>query len=203
MGILKTIDRIPMWKLVVVLFLCVAYLPEAIEEAKIKYVVITIDGIEMRTVEEVADDKMQTGIYYIKNSRDLEFKEVVLAQLLHETDSLRSAISRECRNDFGMKPNSRRIYTHKCRGHAGYASHYDSFIDYYMWQTKYLPSYERRYKRKVRTNEDYIDFLYAQQYAEDKQYRAKILYWIPKAKELLRTYRVRDLKTDEVPIPSS
>lgn len=153
---------------------------------KPKYVVVSFEGMEVRLPEEVPNDSMKTGLYYIKYTPSLKFKEVVAAQLLHETDSLKSNISKECKNDYGMKVNSRGLHIGRCRGHAGYSSHYNSFKDYLEWQTKYLPLYESRYNVRVRSDEDYLTFLYKQQYAEDKNYLEKLRYWIPKAKKILK-----------------
>lgn len=111
---------------------------------------------------------------------NLRFKNVVMAQILHETDNLRSPIYRNCRNLVGMRYTKSRPYAQGvCRGHAGYASYVDSAKDYVAWQAKYLPWYEaNRLGRSVSTVEEYLQFLENQGYAEDLQYSRKVKKWL-------------------------
>jgi len=108
------------------------------------------------------------------------FPEIILAQALHETDSLRSNIYKECHNLLGMKwtPN-RRISWGICRGHAGYSSPVDSFKDYILWQNRFLPWYEtKRLGHEVTTVEEYLGFLENQGYAEDPKYSRSVKKWL-------------------------
>ena len=102
---------------------------------------------------------------------DIKFPKVVEAQILLETDFLRSKIFNQTNNLFGMKHNSRQYSKGTKNGHAFYNNVFDSIKDYKEWQESRLPP-------SVRTDEDYLNFLdhlpNGLRYAEDKQYTEKL-----------------------------
>jgi len=106
----------------------------------------------------------------------VRFPRVVLAQGLLETGMFTSNIFVHNNNWLGMKCALYRETT--CigtqRGHALYVSTYDCLKDYYLWQSKYLPRYEKKYG-PVRTEYEYIEFLIRMNYAEDENYGKKVL----------------------------
>ena len=71
-----------------------------------------------------------------------------------------------------------------CGNHAGYNSREDAIIDYKIWQDKYLSKYEAKFG-SVASNEAYVDFLCYQGFAEDPDYRQKVIYYIRIAERLI------------------
>ena len=103
----------------------------------------------------------------------LKFKDVVSAQIAHETHYCTSPIYNENHNPFGMKHNKRGLSTGSNRGHAVYKNLDDAFEDYSRFQKIYMPYYEKKHG-KIKTDVDYINFLKSQGYAEDTHYSEKI-----------------------------
>lgn len=99
----------------------------------------------------------------------------MLAQGLVETGMFSSKIYKENNNWLGMKCATQRkttcIGTH--RGHALYKSAEDCTYDYYLWQSKYLPKYEEKVGPVI-TEDQYLEFLKAYNYAEDPEYIFKV-----------------------------
>lgn len=93
--------------------------------------------------------------------------DVLLAQSKLETNNYQSNIFKLNRNIFGMKRSSSRISTHNGEqfGHAMYNNYYDSVLDILFWQN----SYGRN------LNQEQYLHLISEIYAEDKEYKNKIL----------------------------
>lgn len=116
--------------------------------------------------------------------------EVVYAQAILETDSLRSNIFKENSNLFGMKPSTRHKKAN--RGHAQYDGIDESIADYKAWQKSIMPLYEKRI-REISSNEDYLVFLCGfpvgngykmYPYAEDPAYIKKLRFFLKKDTQL-------------------
>ncbi len=105
---------------------------------------------------------------------ELRCSSAVKKQFMHETQNFTSDIFLECHNPSGMKEASRKIQARGCRGHAGYHTLCDAFLDYKRYQDIYLPAYEKRTGIVVDTDDEYFDFLVAQDYAEDPNYKENI-----------------------------
>lgn len=92
---------------------------------------------------------------------EVQQKEIVVAQIILETDSLRSCIALENNNLFGFKVAKQRetTCTYSNRGHAGYSNYILSIQDYSIWQETY-------YDGKM----DYYQFLIKSGYAQDSLY---------------------------------
>lgn len=123
----------------------------------------------------------QKVLLYIIEHQEIRFKRVVIAQLLHETDFMRSSIFKECNNGFGMKiAYKRKSYaTGSCRGHAEYKSIFNSIEDYAEFQKWSLNIYESKYG-KLDNEEAYVTFLRRVGYAEDEAYSQKLRLWMSK-----------------------
>ena len=140
---------------------------------------------ELKRVEEytILVDAYKTLLVNLEKLR-FRFPKIVLAQIMHETDRLRSPIYLQCNNCFGMKHNNRGLSKGECRGHAWYGSIKDSLKDYLLYQQIYLPFYEHyRYFRSVTTEEEYLQFLEWIKYAEDPDYAEKIKVWVNRIEE--------------------
>ncbi|NMB81911.1 MAG: glucosaminidase domain-containing protein [Ignavibacteria bacterium] len=95
-------------------------------------------------------------IYKIKHP------EIVWKQAMLETGWIKSPISKEGKNLFGMKYNNRGFCSGEKYGHASYDTYYHSLADYKAWQDNY-------YK-----GGDYYEFLIRIGYAEDNNYIEKL-----------------------------
>lgn len=97
--------------------------------------------------------------------------DVVLAQIVLETDYLTSKIYRENNNLFGMKESRRDFDIGSQHGHANYPNWIASVRDYAAWQKVMGGS-------KIVNNEDYLYFLDHlpgnRRYAEDLRYTEKL-----------------------------
>lgn len=111
--------------------------------------------------------------------KGIKYPWVVMAQEVHETGWFTSPVYREGYNRFGMKVNSRKYHKGKHRGHAKYNSYEDSILDYYEWQRMRLAQ-----NRWVKTDEDYIDMLIKVKYAEDRDYKKRIVETKKRLEEL-------------------
>lgn len=118
----------------------------------------------------------------------VRFPEVVMSQLILETGYGQSEVFKQNGNAFGMKHNKRGFSKGSKLGHADYGGDFNkSLADYMAWQKKYLSGYETKQGKKVKTNEEYIQFLKDYGYAEDKNYPSKlkdILEYVKKVHEL-------------------
>lgn len=105
----------------------------------------------------------------------IRFPEVLLGQIYHESDRLKSNIYKKCNNATGMKYNDRGYAKGICRGHAYYDDPTDSIRDYAEWQQLYLTHYEQKVlHRSCLTKQDYYRFLEWIGYAEDSKYIKKV-----------------------------
>lgn len=95
---------------------------------------------------------------------NIQYPEIVLAQIRLETGNLSSNICKNNKNLFGMKLPKKRETTAigEQFGHANYANYSDSVKDYALWQ-------QSRYK-----GGDYYAFLEDIGYAQDKEYINKL-----------------------------
>ena len=107
-------------------------------------------------------------------SEGIQFPNVVLAQMVHETNYCRSRIYKENNNLFGMRHNSRGISKGERNQHAYYDTKLESIKDYAAWQKVVLRL------RPVTNETQYLSLLENLplckncRYAEDKQYIKKI-----------------------------
>lgn len=108
------------------------------------------------------------------------FRDVLYSQIIHETDSLRSNVCRECINYTGMRHNSRGLSIRECRYHAQYKSLEDCIKDYSLWQQARFKYYRTKYNKLPKNAKEYISFLVQMNYAEDKSYKRHILRWYDK-----------------------
>jgi hypothetical protein len=106
---------------------------------------------------------------------NIKFPHIVMAQSIIETRKWTSNIFKESNNLFGMKEAKTRISTAKGTqyNHAYYEDWYQSVYDYAFYQTRYLGG--------IKNEEEYFNYLSAN-YAEDKNYVAKIKMVIEKEK---------------------
>jgi hypothetical protein len=90
-------------------------------------------------------------------------KQIVKAQIILESDSLRSNLCVQHNNLFGMTWPTQRTTTatYKAGIYAGYPSFIESIKDYWFWQQKY-------------TGGDYYEFLENSGYAGDSSYIWKL-----------------------------
>jgi len=95
---------------------------------------------------------------------NIQYPEIVLAQIRLETGNLKSRICKENKNLFGMKYPRKRETTAigEQFGHAMYSTYSDCIKDYALWQ-------QSRYK-----GGDYYAFLEDIGYAQDKDYINKL-----------------------------
>lgn len=97
--------------------------------------------------------------------------EVVMAQIVLETNYLTSKIFLDNHNLFGMKESSRDYDIGSQHGHALYPNTNASLLDYRAWQ-KIMGGH------KCKTNEEYLYFLDhlpgGRRYAEDPLYTQKL-----------------------------
>lgn len=112
-----------------------------------------------------------------------KFPTLMIAQMLHETGNLSSPVYKECNNCFGMKVSPNRNWAIGwCKGHAKYESVEHSIMDYLEYQQVHLARYEAKYGI-CETEEDYLDFLKKWHYAEDPDYKRKVLKWIKRVEK--------------------
>lgn len=136
--------------------------------------------------KEVAIDKARSDYLQPLRNMGVQCPEVVVAQILLETDYLRSKIYKENHNLFGMKESSRTWDIGSQHKHAKYPDDRYSVLDYREWQIK------RAKGRIFKDNEEYIYFLghlwqnrdgsWAR-YAEDPNYEEKLRVLIKKIKK--------------------
>jgi len=105
----------------------------------------------------------------------MRFPTIFLSQVYLETGNFTSRIYKENNNMMGMKlPFYREsLAIGENLGHAVYENTGDCILDYIKWQEYWLPRYEEN-NGKLETDEDYLAFLNAIGYAEDKKYLDKI-----------------------------
>lgn len=150
----------------------------------------TLDNVANKITAEVAPiisswDSINAPIERF----NLKFRDVVMAQIAHETHYCTSAIYNENHNPFGMKHNKRGYSIGSNRGHAVYRTLDDAFLDMQDYQKRYMPYYEKKHG-KIKTDQDYVKFLRAQGYAEDTGYSRKI-------GEMLEVIKIaKKIKTD-------
>lgn len=137
-------------------------------------VVEVTESTYIRKVDTVA---LEANIHIVDSittliaSYGIKFPDVVLVQMIHETNWFRSNIYKECLNPFGMKYNDRGLAKHKCRGHAGYETIVDALLDYRIWQARCL-----KLRPDVKTQDQYLKMLddlplcKGCRYAEDPNY---------------------------------
>jgi hypothetical protein len=118
----------------------------------------------------------------------VQFPDVVMSQFILETGYGESEVFKTNGNGFGMKHNKRGFSKGSKLGHADYGGDFTkSLADYIAWQKKYLAIYENKRGVKIKTDEQYIDFLKNYGYAEDPPYALKlanILEYVKKVREL-------------------
>lgn len=114
----------------------------------------------------------------------IRFPNVVLAQMVHETNWFTSRIYYENKNYFGMKYNTRGYAIGIHRGHAKYSNYEDSLLDYASWQKRVLKL------KNVQTDEEYLKLLDNLpickncRYAEDINYTKSIRKRMEQLEEL-------------------
>jgi len=128
-------------------------------------------------IQGIPEDFMEA---FWRHKEEMRAPYVFLGQAIHESDWFSSDIYVENHNAVGMKFPSIRPTTAKRvnRGHATYTDIEACVQDYILWQNYNLPAYERRYAIKVDTDEEYLDFLRAYNYAEDKYYKGKVFIFV-------------------------
>lgn len=92
----------------------------------------------------------------------------MIAQARLETANYTSKSFTDAKNIFGMKKPSKRKFwgTGEMYGHAKYASHWHSVLDYF--------ERVQAYKETLGKSTDYYDFLLDSKYAEDTKYISKL-----------------------------
>jgi len=150
------------------------FLKESLEDFK---------HVEMLRVITDYDDSLEA----LLRRKGVKFEEVVAAQIFHETGMLKSDVYLNGNNMFGMKQSKKRHWAiGTYAGHAKYRNVSDSLYDYIEYQNTYIPRYEQRHGVKIHTNEDYINFLMRQNYAEDRKYDLKLKVWLERMEEVRR-----------------
>jgi len=98
---------------------------------------------------------------------NIKHKEIVLRQILLETNYLRSQSCLIGNNLIGMKPAFQRnkYQSGEYLGHASYDTWQESLIDYALFQSTYC--------NNIKTTDEYYNFL-AEFYAEDPNYINKL-----------------------------
>lgn len=104
---------------------------------------------------------------------NFKFPHVVYAQSILESGNFKSPVFKENHNLFGMKEATKRINRAlgTQNGHAIYKDWLSSVDDYALYCATYL--------HEIVTEEDYIGYL-SQKYAEDNQYKNKLMDIIKK-----------------------
>lgn len=102
------------------------------------------------------------NIDYWMDYFNVEYKDIVKAQIRLETGNLTSDNCVKNNNLFGMMYNDRTA-TYKANGYAGYSSYIESIKCYSMWQHKYYNG-----------TDNYYDFLRKIGYATDSLYIQKL-----------------------------
>ena len=92
----------------------------------------------------------------------------LMAVFHHETGNFSSNIFKENNNLSGMKPSTRDNHTGENRGHATYKNVWKSIVDYIQRQKQFNVDYRL-------TLESYLDRTQATGYAEDSNYKLKVL----------------------------
>jgi hypothetical protein len=132
---------------------------------------ITIKHIIVEKVPIVINNK---NIILTKENIDaqltklnIKHKEIVLRQILLETNYLRSQSCLIGNNLIGMKPafQRNRYQSGEYLGHASYDTWQESLIDYALFQSTYCTN--------IKTTDEYYNFL-AEFYAEDPNYINKL-----------------------------
>ena len=110
-------------------------------------------------------------------SSEVKYKKVVIAQGILESNFFQSQIFNENNNWLGLKCAKLRPTT--CigtnRGHAAYLSMDACLKDYILWQNMILENEIRKGRKLPKTDKEYVDLLVRYKYAEDKNYKRKIL----------------------------
>lgn len=92
------------------------------------------------------------------SSKGIAFPEVVVAQIVHETDFFSSKVFKENNNLFGMKENGRGYCQGSKNGHAFYVSKEQSIKDYRAYQNRLLFA-AARHDKYPKNNQEYMALL--------------------------------------------
>lgn len=122
-------------------------------------------------------------VYLDLDRRGIKFPIVVMAQVALETGFLSTRLSNECFNYWGIKPHTKKEKA-TWTIHACFTSQEEAWTRFLSFQQIRMRDYEK-YKRPIRTTEDYHDFLECMiipkygidncfRYAEDLKYISKI-----------------------------
>lgn len=122
-----------------------------------------IENKQMLSIIDLFEDRLE--------KLGINCPEVVMAQIILETNYLSSKIYQENNNLFGMKESSRDFDSGSKNGHACYTCSTKSIQDYAAWQ-------KVMHGDRCATNEDYLYFLNnlpgGRRYAEDPNYTDKL-----------------------------
>jgi uncharacterized FlgJ-related protein len=125
------------------------------------------------------DNATHLGVYNEILEQGLEFPDIVFAQAVLESGNLKSRLTKENNNIFGMKRPSKRHTTSVgiSHGYAVYDSWRESIEDYYLFQ-------EMLFSKHKFTRSSYLDYL-DKYYSTTKGYKNRVLQIIKSYKILL------------------
>jgi len=106
----------------------------------------------------------------------IKHPDIVKAQILLETNYLKSNVCIINRNLFGMRHVNGRLSLGTYNYHALYSSYVESLMEYKLWQDMYYKD----------DNESYFSFLYRMGYSTDKLYNYKL-------RQIMKNEKFKDL----------
>lgn len=145
--------------------------------------IYVVKSMELYSEKRTISNAVEMFLEILKQEK-VQYPEVALAQMIHETGFFKSRIWRENHNGFGMKASiTRKFHKGERYGHAYYPHkphqgrcniecYKPSIRDYATWQAQMIGN------RKIDTQGDYLYFLDhlpgGQRYAEDPNYTEKL-----------------------------
>lgn len=142
--------------------------------------------IEAKNYEEIIIEKLiltYSSLFSQITEMGIKFPRVVFTQALLETGHFKSELCVKHNNLFGMKKPSKRETTALGavrHGYARYESWTKSVEDYLLWQNYVLKN------KSIETESQYLNFI-GHRYAQDPNYKRKLLKYIETYKNLMVT----------------
>jgi hypothetical protein len=129
--------------------------------------ILSVNWVNETDVIKSSDCNKQTVLMALRNL-DIQFKDVVFAQIMLESGDLNSRLFKRNNNMLGMKQPSKRETTSlgKTNGYATYGDWYSCLEDYVLYQKSIL-------SKKHLTKKQYIAYI-SKHYAKDPEYKHKI-----------------------------
>ena len=144
---------------------------------------ITINNGNNTEIAKIDSVLTENNVYSTLLRMDIKYPEVVMSQIMLESNNLKSRLCIINNNLLGMTvPSKRKTTAINKKGYAKYRNWIESLIDYKLYQESVLATHNLDTKKK------YIAFL-NKNYAKSKDYK-KIITAMTKNYELRNTYYI-------------